>query len=86
MVQKFFPFQGGKFSHFTVWTSEVDDIIAYVNVEIQVIWGEKLLPEGVFTIWTYYRRKRHRGVELVIWRRCTQAMAHLAGVSSGTPG
>ena len=43
MVQNFFPFQGRKFSRFTAWTSEVDDIIAYVNGEIQVILGVFLL-------------------------------------------
>lgn len=47
MVQNFSPFQGRKFSRFTAWTSEVDDIIAYVNGEIQVILGVFLLEKGI---------------------------------------
>ena len=80
MVQNFSPFQGRKFSRFTAWTSEVDDIIAYVNGEIQVILGVFLLD---FTIWTYCRRKRNRWFEMIICADRSETVARSIGMEFG---
>ena len=80
MVQNFSPFQGRKFSRFTAWTSEVDDIIAYVNGEIQVILGVFSLD---FTIWTYCRRKRNRWFEMIICADRSETVARSIGLEFG---
>lgn len=80
MAQNFSPFQGRKFSRFTAWTSEVDDIIAYVNGEIQVILGVFLLD---FTIWTYCRRKRNRWFEMIICADRSESVARSIGMEFG---